>query len=118
VENPRKHFELEGHSEFTTTGASAMLKDMLDLCDMPMTKAKLLSKKASRYRATHLIRASCHRPVQYYEQRKIDDYGNNMPTRPAHYMSNEDTSSDSGTDSKTLLTTKFQIHPRNHYRSR
>jgi hypothetical protein len=64
VENPRKHFELEGHSKFTTTGASVTLKDMLYLCDMPMTKTKLLSKKATKYRATHLIRASRHRPVQ------------------------------------------------------
>jgi hypothetical protein len=64
VENPRKHFKLEGHSEFTMTGASVTLKDMLHLCNMPMTKAKLLSEKATKYRATHLIQASRHRSVQ------------------------------------------------------
>jgi hypothetical protein len=33
---------------------------------------------------------------RYREQLEIDNYNSNMPTRPAHYMSNEDTSSDSG----------------------
>jgi hypothetical protein len=64
VENPQKHFELEGHCKFTMKEASVTLKDMLHLCDTPMTKAKLLLEKATKYRATHLIRASCHRPVQ------------------------------------------------------
>ena len=49
MENPRKHFKLKGHSESTKTEASVMLKDKLHLCDMPMTKAKLLSKKATKY---------------------------------------------------------------------
>jgi hypothetical protein len=33
---------------------------------------------------------------RFREQREIDDYNSNMPTRPVHYMSDEDTSSDSG----------------------
>jgi hypothetical protein len=41
-----------------------MRKDMLHLCDMPMKKTKLLSKKATKSRATHLIRASRHHPTQ------------------------------------------------------
>ena len=33
---------------------------------------------------------------RYNEQRELDNYGSSMPSRPADYMSNEDTSSDSG----------------------
>jgi hypothetical protein len=32
---------------------------------------------------------------RHREQREIDDYGSSMPSRPTHYMSDEDTSSNS-----------------------
>jgi hypothetical protein len=64
VENPRKRFDLKGHSKFNTTKVSVTRIGMLHLCDMPTTKAKLLLEKATKSRATHSIRASHHRPVQ------------------------------------------------------
>jgi hypothetical protein len=39
---------------------------------------------------------------RYREQREIDDYGSSMPTRPVHYMSDEDTSSDFGNGFENL----------------
>ena len=39
---------------------------------------------------------------QYKEQREEADYENSMPSRPTHYMSNEDTSSDSGNGFENL----------------
>jgi hypothetical protein len=39
---------------------------------------------------------------RYCEQRKIEDYGSSMPTRPAHYMFDEDTSSDFGNGFENL----------------
>jgi hypothetical protein len=33
---------------------------------------------------------------RYQEQREIADYGSSIPTRPHNYMSDEDTSSNSG----------------------
>jgi hypothetical protein len=39
---------------------------------------------------------------RYREQREIDDYGSSIPTRPAHYMSDEDTSSDFGNGFENL----------------
>jgi hypothetical protein len=64
VENPQKRSNLKGHSEFTTTGVSITQNDMLYLYNMPMTKAKLLSEKATKSQATHSIQASRHSPVQ------------------------------------------------------
>jgi hypothetical protein len=40
---------------------------------------------------------------RYQEQREIDDYSSSMPTRPVHYMSDKDTSSDSGNRFKNLV---------------
>jgi hypothetical protein len=39
---------------------------------------------------------------RYREQREEVDYGSSMPSRPAHYMSDEDTSSDSGNGFENL----------------
>ena len=39
---------------------------------------------------------------RYKEQDETDDYGNNMPSKPTHYMSGEDTSSNSGNGFKNL----------------
>jgi hypothetical protein len=55
VENPRKRSDLKSHSEFTTTRVSVMQNDMLHSCDTPTMKAKLLSEKATKSQATHLI---------------------------------------------------------------
>jgi hypothetical protein len=64
VENPQKRSNLEGHSEFTTTGVLVTWNNMLHLCDTHMTKAKLLPEKDTKSQATHSIRASPHHPVQ------------------------------------------------------
>jgi hypothetical protein len=64
VENPRKRSNLEGHSEFTTTGVLVMRNEKLHLCDTRTTKAKLLPEKDTKSQATHSIRASPHRPIQ------------------------------------------------------
>jgi hypothetical protein len=39
---------------------------------------------------------------RHREQREEADYGSSMPSRPAHYMSDEDTSSDSGNGFENL----------------
>jgi hypothetical protein len=39
---------------------------------------------------------------RYREQRDLDDYGSSMPSRPAHYMSDKDTSRDSGNGFENL----------------
>jgi hypothetical protein len=39
---------------------------------------------------------------RHREQREIDDYGSSMPSRPTHYMSDEDTSSNSGNGFENL----------------
>jgi hypothetical protein len=39
---------------------------------------------------------------RYKEQRELDNYGLSMPSRPANYMSDEDTSSDSGNGFENL----------------
>jgi hypothetical protein len=39
---------------------------------------------------------------RYREQRELDDYGLSLPSRPADYMSDEDTSSDSGNGFENL----------------
>jgi hypothetical protein len=39
---------------------------------------------------------------RYREQREIDDYGSSIPTRPHEYMSNKDTSSNSGNGFENL----------------
>ena len=39
---------------------------------------------------------------QHRAQRNEADYGNNMPTRPAYYISDEDTSSESGNKYENL----------------
>jgi hypothetical protein len=39
---------------------------------------------------------------RYREQRKIDNYDSSIPTRPSHYMSDEDTSSNSGNGFENL----------------
>jgi hypothetical protein len=39
---------------------------------------------------------------RYQEQREIDDYGSSIPTRPHEYMSDEDTSSNSGNGFENL----------------
>jgi hypothetical protein len=39
---------------------------------------------------------------RYWEQRKIDDYSSSIPTRPHEYMSNKDTSSNSGNGFENL----------------
>ena len=39
---------------------------------------------------------------QYGAQREEADYGSNMPSRPVYYMSNEDTSNESGNGFENL----------------
>jgi hypothetical protein len=39
---------------------------------------------------------------RHREQREEADYGSSMPSKPAHYMSNKDTSSDSGNGFENL----------------
>jgi hypothetical protein len=64
VENPQKRSDLEGQSEFTTTGVLVRRNDMLHLCNTPTTKTKLLSGKDTKSQVTHSIRASRHRLAQ------------------------------------------------------
>jgi hypothetical protein len=40
---------------------------------------------------------------RYREQRDLDNYSSSMPSRPAHYISDEDTSSGSGYGFKNLV---------------
>jgi hypothetical protein len=39
---------------------------------------------------------------RYREQREIDEYGSSIPTKPHEYMSDEDTSSNSGNGFENL----------------
>jgi hypothetical protein len=96
VENPQKHSDLKGQSEFTTTGVLVMRNNMLHLCDTPTTKTKLLSGKDTKSQSTS---SSTKR---YREQREIDEYGSSIPTKPHEYMSDEDTSSNSGNGFENL----------------
>ena len=49
-----------------------------------------------------LSKSSSSNIERYREQREIDDYGNSMPTRRAHYMFDKDTSSNSGNGFENL----------------
>jgi hypothetical protein len=50
----------------------------------------------------HLSMSSSSSVERHREQREEADYGSSMPSRPAHYMSDEDTSSDSGNGFENL----------------
>jgi hypothetical protein len=78
-----------------------MRRDMQHLCGMPMTKTKLLSKMALG-RLIQPKQSSSSSAEWYREQRELDNYGSSMPTKPSHYMSDEDTSSDSGNGFENL----------------
>jgi hypothetical protein len=83
VVNPQKHSNHVDHFAFTTTGASITPKDMRHSCGMCMTRMKQCKDRDR-------------------EQRELNDYIESMPSRPADYMSHEDTSSDSGNGFENL----------------
>jgi hypothetical protein len=60
---PTKAFRLQRPLRIQYERGLSNAERYAHLCDTPTTKAKLLSEKATKSRATHLIRANRHRPT-------------------------------------------------------
>jgi hypothetical protein len=100
VVNPQKHSNHVDHFAFTTTWASITPKDMRHAYDEnEAVQGEGYVVSGDSFDPSKSSSSCADRDR---EQRELNDYAESMPSRPADYMSDEDTSSDSGNGFENL----------------